>query len=143
MSTVGVHVDNFTLKCIDNHPIITEHQIDSADVDEKKHEQQQQQQHGVEHEVTVDILDFAGQIEYYVTHQLFLSDVYCMYVVVSSLYQRQSDGSMKLKSNICSGRIRFWLSFLSSLFDRNTQVPVSIVLSHGDCNKSGNNDFSM
>ena len=86
--------------------------------------------------MTVDVLDFAGQIEYYVTHQLFLSDVYCMYVVVSSLYQRQPDGSMKMDPYDCSGRIRFWLSFLSSLFDPNTQVPVSVVLSHADCNKS-------
>ena len=45
MSTVGVHVDSFSLKCIDNHPIITnsasDSQVDASTVcmDEKKHEQ--------------------------------------------------------------------------------------------------------
>ena len=35
-------------------------------------------------------MDFAGQVEYYVTHQLFLSDMMAIFILVSSFIQPQS-----------------------------------------------------
>ena len=89
-----------------------------------------------QHHVRVDVLDFAGQIEYYVTHQLFLSDIYCVYVLVSSLYKRIEDGSFKLQSGVCAERLRYWMSFIRCLFNERTKVPAVIALTHGDCGNS-------
>ena len=78
----------------------------------------------------MNVLDFAGQIEYYVTHQLFLSDIYCVYVLVSSLYKRKS---FKLQSSVCAEHL---MSFIRCLFNKRTKVLSVIALTHGDCGNS-------
>ena len=112
---------SFNVTFIDNDPI--NHQL-AAQGDEKK---------ATEHLVRIDVLDFAGQIEYYITHQLFLSDVYCVYILVSALYGREGNGPFTLQSSICAERLRYWLSFISCLFDKETEIPALIALTHGDC----------
>ncbi len=43
------------------------------------------------HEVKVNVMDLAGQVEYYVSHQLLLSDVLGMYVIVAKYFNFQGN----------------------------------------------------
>jgi len=64
----------------------------------------------------VELVDFAGQVEYYIGHQIFLSDVQCLYVVMSP-YEQKEHGFMS------------WLPFLKSMFSSKTRVPAMLVCS--------------
>ena len=64
----------------------------------------------------VELVDFAGQVEYYIGHQIFLSDIQCLYVVMAE-YGRAEEGM--------SG----WLSFLKSMVSSGSRIPVMMVCS--------------
>lgn len=98
-----------------------------------------------QHQVQVEVMDLAGQVEYYVSHQLLLSDVLGLYVVVSQHMQRSSPDSAVSSSAGVSARsnafvknpeseaqMRYWLSFLKSMFMQGTRVPVMLALTQLD-----------
>jgi len=64
----------------------------------------------------VELVDFAGQVEYYIGHQIFLSDIQCLYVVMAE-YGQKKHGFMS------------WLPFLKSMFSSKTRVPAMLVCS--------------
>jgi len=63
--------------------------------------------------VSVELVDMAGQAEYYIGHQMFLSDIQCLYLVVAE-YKKQEG-------------FQSWLPFLKAMFDENTRVPAMLV----------------
>ena len=64
----------------------------------------------------VELVDFAGQVEYYIGHQIFMSDIQCLYVVMAE-YGKAEEGM--------SG----WLSFLKSMVSSGSRIPVMLVCS--------------
>ena len=66
--------------------------------------------------IRVELVDFAGQVEYYIGHQLFLSDVQCLYVIMAE-YKTREQG------------LQSWLPFLKSMFSSGTRIPVMLVCS--------------
>ena len=93
----------------------------------------------------------AGQVEYYVTHQLFLSDVLAVYIVVTKFMQLDHDhdhhniqdddkkhGESKQPQSQYQvnpkykEQLRYWLSFLKSLFPRGSKIPTVLAITHLD-----------
>ena len=64
----------------------------------------------------VELVDFAGQVEYYIGHQIFLSDIQCLYVVMAE-YGKAEEGMLP------------WLSFLKSMVSSGSRLPVMMVCS--------------
>jgi len=64
----------------------------------------------------VELVDFAGQVEYYIGHQIFLSDIQCLYVVMAE-YGKAEEGMLP------------WLSFLKSMVSSGSRVPAMLVCS--------------
>ena len=64
----------------------------------------------------VELVDFAGQVEYYIGHQIFLSDIECLYVVMAE-YGKAEEGMLP------------WLSFLKSMVSSGSRVPAMLVCS--------------
>jgi serine/threonine protein kinase/Leucine-rich repeat (LRR) protein len=90
-------------------------------------------------EVIVDVLDFAGQQEYFMSHSLFMTDVQAVYVLVNNLTKKEtakeasSAASLRHVVNAeYESQIHFWLSFLQSLFPSSAAVDVTVVQTHLD-----------
>ena len=95
--------------------------------------------------IELEIMDMAGQVEYYVTHQLFLSDVLAVYIVVTKFMQldtqdhehdeksesKQPQAQYEVNPKYKS-QLRYWLSFLKSLFPRGAKVPTALAITHLD-----------
>ena len=64
----------------------------------------------------VELVDFAGQVEYYIGHQIFLSDIQCLYVVMAE-YGKAEEGMLP------------WLSFLKSMVSSGSRLAVMMVCS--------------
>ena len=64
----------------------------------------------------VELVDFAGQVEYYIGHQIFLSDIQCLYVLMAE-YGKAEEGMLS------------WLSFLKSMVSSGSRLPVMMVCS--------------
>jgi Ras of Complex, Roc, domain of DAPkinase len=76
----------------------------------------------------VQVWDFAGQLEYYSTHQLFLSDVNAVYCIVVKLNEHEV---------VLRSKADYWLRFLKAKTSRHRSsghIPSSVVFigSHMD-----------
>ena len=106
-------------------------------------------------------MDFAGQVEYYVTHQLFLSDMMAIYILVSSFIEPQSpthQSDVHQQSHIKSTNItttnheikspnnpptrnhhqeyqhklQYWMRLLKSIMPFNSKIPALVSVTHLD-----------
>ena len=77
------------------------------------------------------IQDFAGQPEYYASHQYFLGVGNAVYVLVFDLRDFVVD---RVSATI--HRAMYWLNFLGSAqTDRSVSMPIVLVATHGDCDE--------
>lgn len=80
-------------------------------------------------DLRVRVVDFAGQMEYYVTHQLFMSDLHSLYVLLSSAVE--PGGEPKNAASIARGW-SYWLGFLAGKFGAGSRTPAMLALTQLD-----------
>ena len=76
------------------------------------------------------VLDFAGQLEFYASHGLLLSNVRAVYVVVVRLTDRVSGRARPVGEVTASAR--HWLEFLGHMVGVGSRLPVLLVCSRAD-----------
>ena len=87
--------------------------------------------------VSAQLLDFAGQTEYYLGHQSYLGSMYAVYIVVGQLMthplQRDVDAPGGISTTYNGNdkliaRLTHWLTHLVDLVGRSSSVPVVVAL---------------
>ena len=117
---------------IDSNTFTTSFHEAQANTNQRQQESDENKSGG---DVKVELLDFAGQIEYYPILQAFLSSSYSAYVIVNSLYRYDKDTKAFVQNSFDNAI--YWMSFMSCLFSPRARIPCVIALTHNDhCKES-------
>jgi len=90
----------------------------------------------------LNCIDYGGQPEYYLTHELFLSRAQAIYLLVSNCMIRDDSGEYKVNKKQFI-ELQYWLSFVCSTIDprlsfgvTTQHAPLKIVTTFHDCEPS-------